>query len=310
MLNIQKDESIHSLIYRTHVVNGVSDFSNIITKNGDWASFPKILENTLNLYQPIDDSKFLKLLRDISLAPITKSVFENPVTYRSLLLEFFGQSDVCKKVSKSSTPIKYCLHCIKNRIQKLGYGIVDVNWTISSFCSTHKTALYIVKASNRRNAIEALACIFKGGNSRFCEKPNFKSGYVEDSRECRHLKKCDFIAPCLAEELKKFISENFNEFSLNLLGQRHRSIRNLTTNHMMAKIYESAKNSNYKRFIDFWNNFAELKHIYAGVVNRKTITEEIYKSTKVDCQTCKHFSCISNLVITPTSSDTRKTQRN
>lgn len=188
MLKIQKDESIHSFIYRSHVVNGVSDFSNIITQSGDWASFPKILKNTLHLYQPIDDSKFLYLLRDIGLAPISDNVFDSPVTYRTHLLEFFGQGDGKTKVSKRATPIRYCLHCIKEHIQKFGYGVIDVTWARNFFCPTHESALHKVKAKNRKEAIEAVSCILRGVHPTKYEKPSSRTDYFSDSRKYYHEK--------------------------------------------------------------------------------------------------------------------------
>lgn len=309
MLNVQKDESLHSFIYRTHVVNGVSDFSNIITAKGGWASLPRILKNTLHLYEPIDDARFLYLLRDIGLANITDKTFEDPVAYREDLENFFGKHNNKKRNKSNTLPIKYCLKCIKKHIQDFGYGIINVTWSNNSFCQIHKTDLYIARSKSRNETIDALSYIFRGTHPKTYEKPRYRSEYFYDFREYNHDKKCDYIAPCLANEFKNFISDNFKDFSLDLLGQSHSSVNYLTTNHMMTKIYESAKNSKYKQFIDFWSNFAEITHLDTGVINRKAITEDIYKSKKVNCQNCKHLGCFSNLAIIPTRPDERLPKR-
>lgn len=309
MLNIQKDESIHSFIYRTHVVNGVSDFSNIITAKGGWASFPKILKNTLHLYEPIDDSIILHLLRDIGLAKITDKTFDDPVEYRSDLEKFFGQYQGNRRIKQGTLPITYCLECIKSQIQEFGYGVFNVTWPSNSFCPIHKTDLYTVKPTNRNEAIEALGYIYRGVHPKTYEKPRYRSEYFHDFREYKHEKKCDYIAPCLKGEFQEFIKANWKNFPKGLLDKNYSTESYLTQPFMMNQIYQSAKNNKYKKFMDFWNNFAEIKYINTGFVNRKTITEEIYKSTKLDCQNCKHLRCFSNLAIIPTRPDERLTKR-
>ncbi|XPF93120.1 TniQ family protein [Colwellia sp. RE-S-Sl-9] len=309
MLKVQEDESIHSIIYRTHIINGVSDFSNIITTKGGWASFPKILNNTIHLYKPIEDSIILNLLRDIGLAKITDKTFDEPVAYRDDLERFFGKNKDKKRNSTSSSSIKYCPKCIKKHIQDFGYGIINVTWSHNSFCPIHKTDLYIAKPTNRNEAIVALGYIYRGVHPKVYEGPRYRSEYFHDFRKYKHEKKCDYIAPCLTDDLKEFIKANWKNFPKGLLDKNYASESYLTEPYMMNQIYESAKKSKYKKFRDFWNNFAEIKHIYTGVINRKTITEEIYKSTKVDCQNCKHLRCFSNLAIIPTRSDERLTKR-
>lgn len=295
LLNIQKDESIHSFIYRTHVVNGVSDFSNIIATSGYWKAFPKILNKTLHLYQPIDDFKFLNLLRDIDLAPISEKIFGDPFRYHEHLLDFFGQCKYHIRVNTRTSPIRYCLHCIENQIQKLGFGFINVNWTINTFCPTHQVNLHEVTVKNREGTVIALACILRGKHPRNFEQPKYKKKYFEDRRERFRKKKCDYVAPCLADELKILISENIHQLPIDLLGQKHRSISYLTTDHMMTEIYLSAQRSHYKQFQNFWTNFAELKVVSSGVVSRNSVTEEIYKNKKANCLDCKHTSCFSNV---------------
>lgn len=295
MLNIQTDESIHSFIYRTHIINGVANFSNIITASGYWKSFPKILNKTLHLYQPIDDLKFLNLLRDIGLAPIMEEVFRDPFKYHEHLLDFFGQSKYSIRVNTRTSPIRYCLHCIENQIQKLGFGFINVNWAINTFCPTHQVDLHEVAVKKREEAVVALACILRGDHPKNFEQPKYKKDYFENRRERYHKKKCDYVAPCLADELKLFISENYHQLSIDLLGENHSFVRYLTTDHMITKIYLSAKKGRYKLFQNFWTNFAECKLVHSGVVSRNAVTEKIYKSKRTDCQDCEHVRCFSNV---------------
>jgi hypothetical protein len=309
LFKIQKNESVHSYIYRTHIVNGVSDFSNIIATGGGWASFPKLLKGTLHLYKPIDDLNFLNMLRDIGLAKITYKALNDPVAYRDDLEMFFGQYKGNRIVRQGALPITYCLKCIKSHIRKFGFGIIDVTWSRNSFCPIHKADLNTAKVTNRKDAIEALNHILRGAHPKAYESPSYRREHFHDSRKYYHEKNSDHIAPCLADDLKEFIKANWKSFPKDLLDRNYSSENYLTKPYMMTKIYESAKNIKYKRFEDFWKNFAEIKYIDSGVVNRKAITEAIYKSTKIACQNCKHLSCFSNLAIIPTRVDERLTKK-
>lgn len=308
MLEIQKDESIHSYIYRKHIINGVSDFSNIITSKGDLTAFPTILKNTIHLYEPIDDARFLHLLRDIGLAGITRKTFENPVAYRKDLKKFFGINNDNRRGKNYCFPITYCLKCITKHIQDLGCGIINIKWYYNSFCPIHKSDLYIAKTKSRNEAIKALDCIYRGIHPETYEKPRYRREYCNDTMEYKHKKDCDYIAPCLTDDLKTFIVDNLKNLSVDLLGKNYRSINYISKNYLMNKIYYSAKSSNYIPLMDFLNNFSEIKHLYTGVINRKSITEDIFKSSKVNCGNCKHLNCFSNLAIIPTRPDERLTK--
>ena len=318
MLRIQEDESIHSLIYRTHVINGVSDFSNIIVSSGGWASFPKILKGTLQFYEPVDDLKFLNLLRDFGLAKITNKMFEDPLAYREDLERFFGCYEGARKIKQKSSQIKYCLKCIQEHIKEFGYGIIKITWSENYFCPIHETDLYILKTSNRRESLEALSDILRGIHSNKYKKLSDTSECFQDYkdyrdyrdyRDCRHEKKIDNLAPCLRDVLKKYISMNWKSFPQGTLDKNYSSENQVTRPFMMEKIYNRLQESNYADFHHFWSEHAEVKNVHTGVINRSSIKEIIIKNFKANCQNCKYLRCISNLAIISTRSDTRLTKK-
>lgn len=44
---ILDDESIQSVIYRVHLLNGISDFRNVVDSKGRWFAFPRIKAGTI-----------------------------------------------------------------------------------------------------------------------------------------------------------------------------------------------------------------------------------------------------------------------
>jgi hypothetical protein len=296
VLKVYKDESIHSVIYRTHILNGVSDYSNIITAKGGWASFPLILKNTLHLYEPIDDFMFLHLLRDIGLAKITSRTFENPMEYRYDLDRFFGQNQRSRKVKRRTLPINYCLKCIKKDIKKFGHGFIKVTWKNNSYCFIHKTYLNTAIVKNRKEAVDALSFILRGTHPNKYGTPSYRSKYFHDHKDY-HKKTCDYIAPCLKDEFKKFISSNWKSFPKELLGKNYSSDKYLKEPYMMEGIYSASKMYKYAKFDTFWKENATSKTLYGGVINRKKIEQKIFKYSKSDCQRCSYYNCAANLVI-------------
>ena len=133
MLKILEDESVHSFIYRTHAVNGVFDYSNIISSKGKWVQYPKILKNSLPLYEPINEAEILRVLRDIGLASTPDTIFQSPFGYRQTLKSFFRFHSTRKRAS-SNKAIKYCLECIKEQITKYGVGYINVTWSSNNHC--------------------------------------------------------------------------------------------------------------------------------------------------------------------------------
>jgi len=304
LLRVLEDESIHSLIYRTHVINGISDFSNIITIKGGWASFPKILKDTLQFYDPVDDLKFLNLLRDFGLAKITVKMFKEPLAYREDLEKFFGCSKSNKRIKQKSKQIKYCLKCIQEHIRDFGYGIIKLTWGSNDQCFEHSIPLYYISESNRKDAILALEAIYRGEQPKNYAITKYISDYFYDPREYYHSSDIDYIAPCLEQEFKVFIQNKRFEFSekvsetvgISVNGQ-YTSESYLKQPYMMQKIYNALKITNEQVFNVFWKKHVESQRVFAGVINKRSIKEKLFKEKSANCQRCSHYSCGANLSI-------------
>lgn len=304
MLKVYKGESIHSIIYRTHVVNGISDFSNIVTSTGGWTSFPRILKNTLHLYEPIDDLQFLNLLRDLGLAKITNKMFKQPLAYRKELEIFFGDSNATTKVNQRTKKIKYCLKCIQEHIRDYGYGIFKSIWYFNDMCFLHDIPLNVITESKRKDVVLALAAIYRGEQPTNFSTSLYISESFYDPRKDYHRVVIDYIAPCLEIKFKKFIDTNRSGFSNKVCESVGFAVNNkyfseiiLSQSYMIEKIYNALKVNSEEVFIAFWKKHVESQTVYAGVINRQSISEKLYKEKNSNCQKCNHYSCGGNLSI-------------
>lgn len=87
---ILDDESIQSVIYRAHLLKGISDFRNVIDAKGRWITFPRIKADTLDIYRQLGEKKILSILQRQALVPFTEHRFGNPAPYISGLNYFFS----------------------------------------------------------------------------------------------------------------------------------------------------------------------------------------------------------------------------
>ena len=196
MLKIQKDESIHSLIYRTHMLNGISNFTNLVGSTGCWTSFPKILQGTLCYYKPIDEPLILSLMQQVGLAMKPQSMFDNPMGYIDEFFDFFRLATYPKSRSFRNKKIKYCLNCIQDSIKQIGFGYFNVNWYYGDFCSKHNRPLLYIKATNQKSAINLLHLVYLGRNPKDYGECMRQTDY--DYIYHNEKTQVDFIAPCLA----------------------------------------------------------------------------------------------------------------
>jgi hypothetical protein len=301
LLKIQKDESIHSFIYRTHIINGISNFSNILSIEGNWLSFPSLLKGTLQYYQPVDDLKFLNLLRYIGLAKVTDEVFQDPLDYQDDLKRFFGCYKGDNKTRQKPKNIKYCLRCIQEDIVSYGHGMFKVGWWRNPQCNVHQTPLNSIYVSTRGEAIMALKAIYRGENLKNHSVESQVREYFYDPKVYYYNNKIEYIAPCLQNEFKLFIQNKrlmFSKGTSDLLGSlasdKNTSKYYLMQPYVMEKFYNTLKNNNESLFIKFWNIHVKSKIIYTGIITKKSIKEKIFMDKNANCHDCIYHHCGAN----------------
>jgi hypothetical protein len=296
LLKVQEDESIHSLIYRTHVINGLSDFSNIISTQGHWHGSPHILKDTLQFYDPIDDSLFLKLLRDFGLGEVEREVFKNPFSYVEDLEKFFGCYKGVNKTKKPTSIIAYCLECIRESIVLYGFGFFHITWHANSHCFKHKTILSRISFSSRTESIKNIATILRGEHPEKYSTPTYSSFSFHDWRDYRKAKIINFYAPCLVDKFQQFIL-NKRKKSKTILGMNYSSEYHVTNRYVMVHIYNYLKKNQPKLFKNYWNRYVKEIEVNTGVFNQRKIKEDLYKFANSDCSMCRVYDCNANLGI-------------
>jgi hypothetical protein len=293
LLQIQEDELIHSFIYRTHKINGISKLSNIVSASGQWQNSPGILPSTIDLYYPIDEQKILKMLQDIEFIKTPKRLFEFPFNYRIVFRDFFNGTRLNGENSKEqSQEITFCQYCIQEQLKNIGFAYFKSSWYGKSYCKLHASTLLTLKRASRHVAINTLENILRGNIPENAVSVSTFSRKENDGKEHHDNKKQKNYAYCFINELNKLSPWK----SDSLGGCSIISSSNLT---LLEDNYMYLNNIHKKTLTKRLLKKSLEIDVYLGVFDRKSLSEKVTKLKSADCQRCKIYNCPGNLVISP-----------
>jgi len=284
-----------------HQVNGLTDFSNIITNKGLWAAKPKILKGTYRFYDHIPENKFLKMLRDLEIAGSQLKLCY-PSDYHKELILFYNKNGENNRNQYKGFPIRLCPTCIKEHVAKTGYGIMKIDWLQGDFCVQHNTPLFLYKSTNRTQSIHLLKKVYRGHFPEFLipiKANNTQDDYYKTRWE---LYNKEYNAGCLQNSLKSYISKDWNELSSPTLKEFNTypdSFKKLFK-HQLAKnpknidnryrtLFEERSNNSFNHFL---HEITEINTVLFGTEQIKTIKEVVHKNKNSCCAACKINDCI------------------
>tara|TARA_R110002033_G_scaffold170825_2_gene214391 strand:- start:537 stop:1601 length:1065 start_codon:yes stop_codon:yes gene_type:complete len=288
LLTIQKDESIYSLIFRTHVVNGVSNFSNIITTKGLWDCSPSILKSTLQFYQPVKDSLFYELLKKISFFSNEHDMFTLSQMGASELRYFF--TDEPRNLFKrGGFSIRYCQFCISEQLNKLGFFYFKNSWLKETECENHNEILVQINATTYSKCLKVLAKIHQ------IKSTSQKGNHCKKQRKATQLKR-EHFAPCMAIAMYKHLSYRVGYFPKKAYQYQVMSHDLLRQPHVLQHVYETIKKERHYSYFEVMK-FSEPYTFSVGWVNKSSIPISIYKLKRSNCSNCQYSSCSANQTI-------------
>lgn len=282
MITIQEEESIYSLIYRAHQVNGISDLSNIIESDGRFATLPRFYDDTLHLYKSSSDRVFLDLLLDIGATSYARRILGYPFIYHDQLNYLFGFAPK-KKQRTSSRRIYYCIDCIQYQIKNVGFGYLKSDWILSEYCKTHDNYLWNLKTSSRVKTIRALKNILRGINVD--ESALSLSNYI--SEYDRRDKPGYYVDRRLGYKLRDVIFAHRKEFSIEVDKEMTKRMSltfrtggltkdNLKRNYILEQLYASLKIHEPEFIKEFHKNYTKEVIYTGGIIDEDSITERVF----------------------------------
>ncbi|MCU8093297.1 hypothetical protein L5M18_17215 [Shewanella sp. SM20] len=288
MITIQKDESIYSLIFRTHIVNGVSNFTNIITIKGLWDCSPSILKSTLQFYQPVQDSLFYELLKKISFFSNERDMFTLSQMGASELRYFFTDEPQISS-RRGDFPIRYCQFCISEQLKKLGFFYFKNSWLKEAECKRHNEVLVQINATNYSRCLKVLAKIHK------IKSTPQRGSYCKKQRKSTQFKR-EHFAPCMAISMYQHLSYRVGLFPEKAYGYKVMSHDLLRQPHILQHVFDTIKEEQHYSYFEVMK-ISALYTFFVGWENKKSIKISIYKNKISNCSNCQYNSCIANKTI-------------
>lgn len=296
------DESIQSLIYRAHVLNGINDFANIIDPKGRWIGFPRIKIGTLDIYKKLGEKSVLSMLQRQGLAPYKGHRFEDPAPYRPSLAFFYRKSQKVKKSNKYL--IKFCTKCIQDNLFKHGFSYLKFEWITSDFCQKHNAALQCIPQLSRVASLRCLDMILRGEIPPECNELDSSKDHINSFVSSHGRYKKLHFATCLQEDFSCFIKEEKYSIGEDVddilrfsLSKGKVSDAFLSEQYVVKDIFNAIKDSKSSVLKKFLEKHAELKIIQTGVLSHSSLCETVLKSNRENCSLCKHTTCLSNRAV-------------
>jgi len=165
------DESIHSILIRTLLAYdpNVKPIG-VISNSGFWKNAPFVHKGYEHLFYRYPDHVLLEMIDGtLSVDGKDNSLFDNPAyyTYRIESTFFNGRRARSRiKSSMSSKPVRYCLSCIEESIDSVGYGYFRHFWDCSNICLIHGQPLKELPEFGFSKTLKAVKRLL---NARDCE---------------------------------------------------------------------------------------------------------------------------------------------
>lgn len=288
MLSIQENESIHSLIFRTHVLNGVSIFNNVVTSKGLWHRYPSILESTLHFYDPVQDDIFFRLLNGINYFSEKNSIFSLSQDGYGELSDFFSGSKR-QSTYKEDFEIKFCSACFSEQLSIKGFTHFKNSWLFDSHCDVHGFELNELDESTYAKCVKSLVNIYK------LEKVNTRKPSRKTFNETKK-SQSPSLAPCMGEELYKYSILRINDFPKSAFSTQTVSVDMLRQPVVLERIFQTLLNEIHSCYFELMKLSNDVT-IGGGYINKNSIPITLIKATKSNCYNCRYSSCLANKTI-------------
>lgn len=300
MLEIAKDESLYSFIFRTHIVFGINDFSNIVTSQGLIQYIPVMLSGTLEHYHPIDQRKILELIiREYSL-DYGQSVFEHPREIFIFLDYILSNKRKLTENRANGIHLSYCLKCIRDHINQHGFGFFSYKWSFINQCEIHRVPISSVKQSSSYNTLKVMKSVISGINPPDLNDHIFNKSDVNYISYTKN-KKILHILPCLRVAIDLFV----DDFLFNMGRESEKEIirsaigRGTHFSTYYSRKYRLKDLQNiffYLKEVDnpkmeaFWNSKVD-EILLVNNVNPTNNTVVEHKVKDKECRTCRLEGC-------------------
>jgi hypothetical protein len=300
---IQDDESLQSAIFRSTVLSGESSFENVLGDNGYWLHKPKGKGLGCCFFQSVDDGTLFELVRRSGLVKMPEERFSNLSPTVVKLSEIFADDNINKPNEKGKLQVGFCEKCIRESIEKLGFGYFKsewLNWKTDKQCTHHNISLCYIVSSSRKKTVASILRVLAGdfsvqvtvGRKKYIDHYpfhlNFESPSQQGGSEICYL-------PCTKWDLYCWLSKNIDRLNENINLRKSLWFKNFSsysffsdeTLEFMCAAIELNDIDGMDGFIHSYLEKTSCRHDING---RFLFQYSAYKSKFQNCSKCVFYS--------------------
>lgn len=308
------DESLHSFLVRTLLAHDPNVKPvGVISESGCWIREPFIHEGYEHLFSQHPDHLLLEMI-DISKRINGKGnlLFDNPANYASSIEETFFSGQRLRKNYHTNHPIKYCLSCIEEGIQEVGYGYFRHFWSYSNICLIHEKSLCQLPELSFSKTISAVKSLLGGKGHKDAIVLNHSENDYLQRRSSGTKQKWNstgkyffpikFSVDCLMPKFARSVYHNHSDF-------RNENLKSLAkrVSSDYVKRYDREREYDYKinfssiylicaslepQYLDaFYANHIALVRLELGPRKQGRLREIFAKNKDSDCAVCRSRDC-------------------
>lgn len=308
---VPHDESIHSTLLRTLLAYDPNIKPiGVISNSGMWIDAPFVQKGYEHLFYRYPDHVLLETI-DMSLSVNGKDncLFDNPAYYTFRIESTFFSGRRTRERVKSSKRVRYCLSCIQESINSVGYGYFRHFWDRSDECLIHnqplkelpdwgfsKTLKTIKKLLNAKDCKQAI--VLKS-NTRMFSNHHRELSWNETGKYLFPIK---FAPGCLMpvfakwvhNHLAKFENTTLRDFAQKITGQyfKYYYLYEFDYRRDFAGIFMLCAEYEPELLHSFIVNEVSLIGLELGPRKQGVLREIFAKHSVSDCSTCIEKSCI------------------
>jgi len=285
-----KDESLFSFLFRTQLLYGCLDFSNLITFGGRIRNHLKGQQELIPLYQRINEVLLNSILNDYE---PKQTSFSHPYSHLTIVKDFL-HSGFSHRHENRCDSLRYCDMCIEKSYSYYGVSYLKRQWGITKYCDVHKRSLSVFLPVSYENSVESMIKIVSGvlpHPKKIYTYPMAESLSTRGKGKVTRPFSSLYIKPCALLLLRKWIYWNKNEL-LTMLPKRIGDPYSVELLKDISKypgtyveqIYNNRNDDNLQRFNDFVSANTVITIEKYGIIRKDSFRFKVMKARNIQCR--------------------------
>jgi hypothetical protein len=304
------DESIHSFLLRTQLRHDSNAKPRgVITPQGKWALLPFVNKELSHLFRRFADHQLLEAI-DVSKSIDGRhnTLFDSPDFYVDRIKNTFFHDRKSLGLERNTANIRYCLDCVSEGIEQIGYGYFRHFWSVSNTCLIHGRPLKQLPNLGFNKALKSVKAILRGNDVKSAVAlpgASYESTDLHRDQAWYQTGKYFFpvkAASCLKQSFAFWIARNVSKFRNKDLKSSaiHASfhylnntdpVKGLDLREALTCIHLLCASLEPDLLREFYTNNVDYIGLELGP-RKQGVLREVYSKRKgADCSTCSFEYC-------------------